>query len=775
MGAWDYRVVGESGELAAPVREAERHRDTVRRRPVAAWRDRARALIPRGHELPADRPGRHLAPLGIVAVAVGFNLWILRAEVLPVLNLNDSAVHLSMVRWALQRIREGHLPFDGWYPYLGLGSSLFHHYQSLPHILTAAIGLAIGPDRAFFGTLYLLLASWPISVYLGARLLGWERWVAASAALVSPLLLVITPGYGYEHGSYTWRGYGMWSQLWAMWLLPLGWGLSWRAVSGAKPIRYAVAALVVGLTAACHFLTGYLAFLVLGVWVLVRPSEFLKRLGRAALVGIGALLIISWVVVPLLLDSRWTNRSQYLQGTQWFDSFGARRVLSWLFTGQLFDQHRFPVVSLLVAVGAVICLARFRRDERARALLGVMLLSLLLFFGRPTLGPMLKLLPGSDDLLLHRYIMGVHLAGIFLGGVGAAWLGRMMLERLRRLAPRVAPAVTTASVVVLGLGILGPAWAERWAFDQAGGGWIRDQRTIDASDGAVIRSLVEEAEARGGRIYAGLSRNWGADYKLSSVPVYAALLAYDADVVGFVLRTTSLSTDVEVIFDETNPAHYDLFNVRYLILPAGRQPSVPATLIDERNGNALWEVQTTGYLNVVDTVPPAIVADRTNLAQRAGSFLQSDMLREGQYQTIAFAGEPAAPPTASGGVALPGPPGDVRFEHAALANGEVTGLITANRPAMVILKVSFDPRWQVRIDGIPLEPQMVAPSFVGRTVPAGSHSVEFRYRPFPRYDLLFAIGALAFAALWFGPGRMAEAWARRRHGSGKESHDGPPS
>ncbi|HKZ75718.1 MAG TPA: hypothetical protein VJ259_03550, partial [Actinomycetota bacterium] len=360
--------MGESGELAARVREVHWDEAIERRRPAARWRDRARSLIPRGHELPADRPGRHLAPLGIVAVAVGFNLWVLRAEILPVLNLNDSSVHLSMVRWALQRIREGHLPFDGWYPYLGLGSSLFHHYQSLPHILTAGLGLAVGPDRAFFGTLYLLLASWPISVYLGARLLGWERWVAASAALVSPLLLVITPGYGFEHGSYTWRGYGMWSQLWAMWLLPLGWGLSWRAVSGAKPTRYAVAALVVGLTAAFHFLTGYLALLVVGVWVLVRPSEFLKRLARAALVGMGALLIISWVVVPLLLDSRWTNRSQYLQGTQWFDSFGARRVLAWLFTGQLFDEHRFPVVSLLVAVGAVVCLARFRRDERARAL-----------------------------------------------------------------------------------------------------------------------------------------------------------------------------------------------------------------------------------------------------------------------------------------------------------------------------------------------------------------------------------------------------------------------
>jgi len=172
--------------------------------------------------------GKRLAPLALVAIAVGFNLYVLRAEILPVLYLNDSSVHLSMVRWAVARMQEGHVPFDGWYPYLGLGSSLFHHYQSLPHILTGTLGLAVGADRAYAGTLHVLLATWPISVYLGARWLGWERWAAGAAALVAPLVLS-TPGYGYEHGSSTWRGLGVWSQEWAMWLLPLALGLSWRA------------------------------------------------------------------------------------------------------------------------------------------------------------------------------------------------------------------------------------------------------------------------------------------------------------------------------------------------------------------------------------------------------------------------------------------------------------------------------------------------------------------------------------------------------------------
>ena len=748
--------------FAVPVQGAEREGFVAGPRPSKARPAGVRRRGKIRFELPEETPGRAVAPLAIVAMAVGFNLWVLRAEILPVLYPNDSSVHLSMVRWALDRIRDGHLPFDGWYPYLGLGSSLFHHYQSLPHTLTGVLALGIGADWAFSITLYVLLATWPISVYLGARLLGWERWVAAAAALVSSLL-ASTPGYGYEFGSYAWRGWGLWSQLWAMWLMPLAWGFSWRAVSQSKPTRYAVAALVVGLTAAFHFLSGYLAFLVLGVWVLIRPGEFLRRLGRAVLVGLGALLIISWVVVPLLLDSRWTSQSQYLRGKYWLDSFGARRVLGWLFTGQLFDGTRtIPVISALVGVGAIVCISRFRHDERARALLGVMLLSLLLFFGRPTLGPALKLLPGSSDLLLHRYIMGVHMAGILLAGVGAAWLSLIVLGAMRRLMPQVARPATAAAVVLLGMGVLAPAWAERWGtFDRQGGDGIRQQRTVDASPDAVIHSLVREAQARGpGRVYAGMWHDSCTAAMEGLVAGCQALLGYQVDSIGFSLRTTSLASDFEANFDDTNPAQYDLFNVRYVILPAGRQPSVPASLIEQEGGAALWEVETSGYVDVVDTVPPPIAANRSDLYQQAGFFLQSDLLAQGRYPTVAFADEPAAPPTLNRGEQPPGAAGSVEFEDDALADGTVTVRVVANRPAMVVLKSSFDPRWQVIVDGFPLGPQMVAPSLVGKTVPPGPHTLVFRYQPFPSYDALFSIGALAFLGLWFGPGILRRGRGR---------------
>jgi len=205
-----------------------------------------------------------------------------------------------------------------------------------------------------------------------------------------------------------------------------------------------------------------------------------------------------------------------------------------------------------------------------------------------------------------------------------------------------------------------------------------------------------------------------------------------------------------------------------VILPSGRQSPVPASLIDQDDGAALWEVQTSGYVDVVDTVPPPIAANRSDLYQQAGFFLQSDELAQGRYPTVAFADQPAAPPTLSGGEQPLGPAGSVEFEDDALQDGAATVQVLANRPAMVILKSSFDPRWQVIVDGVPLAPQMVAPSFVGRTVPPGPHTVVFRYQPFPYYDVLFGVGALAFVGLWFGPGILTRR--RRRSRAAPDEH-----
>jgi hypothetical protein len=708
-----------------------------------------------------------VAPQLLVAVPVLFNLWVLRAETTVVQNTNDSHLHLAMVRWARGQILEGKVPLDGWFPYLGLGYAQFRHYSSLPHILTAYASLLDGATVTYFWSLYLLLALWPISVYLGTRLLGWDRWTAAGAGLVSAML-VSASSYGFEQGSYTWYGYGLWAQLWGMWLLPIALGFAWRAVSGKG--HYALAALAVALTIASHLVLGYFAALAIGVFALVTPRQIVAQLGRAIVVAIGAVLAGAWIIVPLFQDAPWHPVSEFGRGNSFDLGFGAAQVFKWLVAGSLYDNGRVPIVSALVGVGLVVCLLRFWRDERARAIVTLWLLSLALMSGSATFGVVLRFLPGSSNLPWHRFIAGVHATGVVLAGIGIAWLGRKMVGLARRFVPRLRPQLAVAAAMALAVLALFPGWSQEVAGDETSARARSTELLYESSDGADLRVLIDDIKTLGGgRAYAGGRWAWGQDYRVGYVPVNTILSNEDIDAVGLKLRVSSLMTDIEMIFDEKNPAHYDLFNVRFLLLPGDMSPPVKAALIAQQGRHKLWRVDTSGYLEVVDTTWPPIVEDRTNVASRNVGFLASDQLAHQQYPTVAYDGGDAAGPTLPPGVTATGPAGQVLNDVSSPEDGIFKADVVANRRAFVLLKVSYDPRWRVTVDGVDAPTEMVAPALMGTTVAAGRHTISFQYVSDPEYPLLLGAGALALAGLAIGPRRLPGLialllgyWRRRR-------------
>jgi hypothetical protein len=699
------------------------------------------------------------APWLFVAGACLFSLVTLSGELANVQPVNDEAVHFEMVRWAVQQIHEGHVvPLDGWFPYLSLGDAQFSHYQSLPHLITAYLSLIFGTDSAVRVTGYLLFALFPISVYAGSRLLGWSRWAAGGAALVTPLLVSVT-GYGYESFSYTWLGNGLWSQEWGMFLLPLGWGLSWHAINGRGRGTHALAAMVVGLTIAMHFLTGYFALLSIGVFVIVIWRGLVSRIGRGALVFGSAALVAGWVVVPLLTDSAYFNLSEFNQNTFWLNSWGAPQIVGWLFTGQVFDAGRLPIVSLLVALGTAVCIRRFRRDARARALLGLMALSLVLFSGRPTFGFILNLLPGSSDLLLHRYLMGVQLSGVMLAGVGLAWVGEFAVNLVRTWHPRIQPVAIVAGLMGAAVLITLPGWFDRAAYAASDSTSISLQVDGDQTDGAALDVLLNDIRNRGGgRTYAGLPGNWGAQYVIGQVPVYEYLANRSIDEVGFLLRTPSLVADNEAFFNQADPAQYQLYNVRYILMPSGMRPPVPATFLASSGRHRLWVVPTTGYLQVVDT-SGIIEADRADMATQMQPFLRSPAFQQGELATVAFAGAAAAAPTLPIGSSPYGAPGTSVDVVAKTQDGFFAGSVIANRAAAVVLKATYDPRWHVTVDGKAVSPYMVIPGFVAVSVGPGRHYVAFAYVAYSHYPILLAIGGSILLLLALGP------WLWRRWGS----------
>jgi hypothetical protein len=698
-------------------------------------------------------------PWSIVAAAVGWNLVNLRALTLAVTYNDDSSLHEQMVRFATAQLRAGHLPLTSWFPFLGEGSPQFLHYQSLPAILTGLAGLAVGPDVAFRWSLYLLLSLWPISVYLAARSFGGGRSAAAASAAMAPFLMSAT-GVGYEQGAYVWAGFGVWTQLWASWTLPLAWGWSWRAIRDGRGYLRAIAA--IALTAALHFETGYLAFAVLLVWPLVAGRPLVTRLRRAAVLLGGSLLAAAWVIVPLVEQGRWAAVNEPLQGTGDVNGYGARDVLHWLLSGQLLDDGRLPVITVFAALGLGLAWLAWSSSADARPLLVALAVCLLFAFGRTTFGSLVDVIPGSTDIFFRRFMMGVQLAALLLAGQGAAWLAARCLRLLEAWVPRWPEVLSPALVLVAVVAVLTPAWLQLGAYDRQDGTAIAAQRRADTTDGAEVNRLVAVIKRDGGgRTYAGLPSNWGQDFTVGEVTVYQYLESLDVDEVGYTLRTASLMTDPEYNFDEHDPSDYRLFGIRYLILPAYMQPPVPARLAMRAGPYSLWTINGDGYIQV-GRIVGAISANRTNLGTQSVPLLDSGLAADGAYLAVRYGAD-------GGDDRLPAvrnksSVGTVSEQSTDLGDGEAAATVRMRQPGVVVLSASYDPGWTATVNGRPQPIRMVAPALVAVDVPAGTDHVVFRFHGYGDYPELFALSGFALAMAAAAPACMA--YARRRRDAG---------
>jgi hypothetical protein len=373
-------------------------------------------------------------------------------------------------------------------------------------------------------------------------------------------------------------------------------------------------------------------------------------------------------------------------------------------------------------------------------------------------------LPGGSDLLLHRYIIGVHFAGMLLGGIGLVWAFRAVCTA-GRFVLRIPGRRVVAGLLACALGVVAmwPVLHDRDRYAGYDRAYITEQVPSDNLLLTQVNSLIDIAKQRGGgRLYAGLPSNWGSTARIGQVSLLELLVQRDVDSLGFTLRTDSLSQDIEAYFNETNPAQYDLFNVKYVLLPANREPAVEATQIAKTSGYTLWEVKgVSGYLEVVDTTEP-VVATRKDMAavmtQPAGGYLASSAVVELRHPLVAFDGRKTPPPSTSVSAQYTGPPGQVDSSTDSLDNGRFAGTVTASRDAWVMLKESYAPHWRATVDGKPVKTAMLAPSFIGVPVPKGTHTVVFQYHSDTKYPLYVAFGVLTLLAIAVGP----LMWRRRR-------------
>lgn len=706
--------------------------------------------------------------IAMLLFAVGFNLWLYRLEPTAKIDPNDNLFQYALVyrtnqMWdfAYKTCSINPVCFfsylsDHWVPNWNEGYNLPFYYSHIPQIVIVGSWKLVSGIVSLFTyyhiIIYLLLCLFPISMFAAMRIAGFSWLTSGFAALLASQLS--TDGlYGLDPSSFLWRGYGLSSQLFAMVWLPPAIAYAYRYFKEQKYLPHAVLFFV--LTTSGHIGIGIMAFLSLIPLALAKPlMEFiqktwtreswhglLKNFVRLAVLSVLAIGILSYWIVPAFLGDKFHNFS-FWDPVWKFNSYGAKENIARLFNGALFDFGRLPVFTGLLLIGL------FVYPEFAV----LFIFWFLLYFGRTTWGNLINIIPTMREFHLSRFIVGVHLSGLFLAPIGLAWL-TARIKKLRYV-----------SLVLAGI-LLIPVYQQTVRYNdlnntlitRANGNYAKQSEGANA----LVSTLQSLEKTNPGRVYTGRGGGWGINFKIAETIYTMYLGNFALPTTLWLPETWSPNGDTEQYFREDKQADYDLYNIRYVATPRdiAKENIQPFwKLIKENPSWNLYEVQTSGYFT--GGVRPAIVsADKYSRSNVVRFWMWSDDPKNGLYPQLSF--DTKKYPV---NVGLPNfkmldevtyvvPDGSVHSLFAEppryVSPVSPIPLITltsqtddydmifsakAQVPAnctecLVILKQSYHPDWRITVDGKSVTPIITFPFYIGIPVSEGNHTIVAKYEP----------------------------------------------
>jgi len=219
--------------------------------------------------------------------------------------------------------------------------------------------------------------------------------------------------------------------------------------------------------------------------------------------------------------------------------------------------------------------------------------------------------------------------------------------------------------------------------------------------------------------------------------------------VAFLYHAMALSSDIMVLFDETNPLHYRLFNITSVAADVNRQlPSFVGP--SETFGRfRIAQAPGGGYFDVV-SVPYAVPANKQDFFDINFRWLQSPWLARRQHLLLDFGGAPVGllrlqPNDPLPVLAVQGEAG--RVESSERNNETYRAVVNLDRPAYALFKMTFHPNWRAAVDHKIRPTVMLSPGFLGVPVEAGTHDIEFWYEPGTMKSILLVAGVLTLVGL----------------------------
>lgn len=685
----------------------------------------------------------------LVGLAIIINIVFLRCELTSSsLSTNDEVLHYTATQVSISALHQGYDPTDVWLPQIGMGFPLFHHYQGLPHLFLVAVNLVtssfLSLASLFDISRYFLLVLFPLSIFWSMRRFGFGHLAAGLSAVFASLLA--TNGlYGFDFSSYISIGYGLYTQLWAMFFLPLALAEIYRTVKGEQSFFWPV--LLTSIVLFSNLLYGYILFLsaIIFIFVKLNRDEIFFRFKRLTLVFILVGIVGAGFILPYVIDRNYFNATIWFPSYR-YDSYGYLWVLSNLFKGNLFDFGRFPSFTILFSLGIIVLMVSKRYlEEKTRILLILSLVWLLLYFGRATWGPILNLLPFSSDLQMNRFIGGFHLAAIMMIGVGLSQVWYLLKKHLVRYS--------LVSLVVL-VAFLTPAYVERAQYcQQDAKSFFTNNQALSEEQKEITSIISTLKDFPPGKIFAGLPATFGNSqyYLVGSIPLYAIFPQMGIDSFGYAYHAFSLTDDVRLLFDDAKPSQYNLFNIRYVLLNNKWTPGSFYVPIKEFENYTLYQVPGSGCFDLVDA-NAIFYGSRGDFYQACSRWLLSSLPDYKQNPILVVDNKPQGTPslpafpftkvdnnvlTSLAQTPASAPAG--RIDAAREDINQYWVQFEADRKCYLMLKSNYHPGWQVYLDGKAVTPIMLAPGFVGIEVQEGKHEALFLYKSPPwRIPLLIA-------------------------------------
>eukprot|EP00750_Incisomonas_marina_P032385 INCI9160.1.p1 GENE.INCI9160.1~~INCI9160.1.p1 ORF type:complete len:598 (+),score=80.17 INCI9160.1:190-1983(+) len=367
---------------------------------------------------------------------------------------------------------------DHFFPSIGGGVPLFHHYQHLPHVLAGLLARLVSPvwqlpyAAETDGLALMTLCTMPVIIFKSLRELRFSR---QAAAISSVLYIVVNDkappqdlgwaSYGIGWMSYLHSpGHGLWSQLFAVAAFFPCLSTLWAAIRSARcsvllTLRCSILLASVILS---NLFYGYMAAASAAGLVLLpalhnfedfasigaRFREIRRRALRFCTIVFGAGALAAYFIAPFMIDRDFINDEER---RRWkFDSMGPEFVLPHLIAGDLLDYQAHdgrsvdrgwfcaPVITLFAFGGLGLVILRQlmsvcpsccegtcfgvtdvpskARAERDLWVGACFVVWTMLFCGRGLLGAWTDFLPFAASLHMHRFIGGFQVFALLLCG-----------------------------------------------------------------------------------------------------------------------------------------------------------------------------------------------------------------------------------------------------------------------------------------------------------------------------------------------------------------------